>query len=404
MMESSPAQISQAVQNLYDTYPFPPEPLLDEPPPGFNWRWQWDAAYNFCTGQMPARRDIRILDAGCGTGVSTDSLVHLNPQAQVTAIDLSPGALKVAKERCARSGATRVEFHHLSLFDVAQLPGEYDLINSVGVLHHTPDPIRGIQALAGKLAPGGLMHIFVYGELGRWEIELMQKAIGMLQGDKRGDYQDGVKIGRSLFASLPANNRLVKREKERWAMENHKDECFADMYVHPQEIDYNIETLFELIDASGLDFVGFSNPDFWNLERLLAKAPEALERAQKLDIRQQYRLIELLDTDIAHYEFFLAKPPLPTPIDWSQDEILIAAIPHRHPCIEGWESQNVFNCDWKLVNLSDVEFAFVQACDKNQGQQLTVGEILEKVELSIENVRSLLADKLIMLKQLTVDS
>ena len=71
---------------------------------------------------------------------------------------------------------------------------------------------------------------------------------------------------------------------------------------------------------------------------------------------------------------------------------------------EGWESQNVFNCDWKLVNLSDAEFAFVQACDKNQGQQLTVGKILEKVELSIENVRSLLTDKLIMIKQLTVDS
>ena len=186
-MESTPSQISQAVQNLYDTYPFPPEPLLDEPPPGFNWRWQWDAAYHFCTGQMPSRRDIRILDAGCGTGVSTDSLVHLNPQAHVTAIDLSPGALKVATERCQRSGATRVEFHHLSLFDVDQLPGQFDLINSVGVLHHTPDPIRGIQALAGKLAPGGLMHIFVYGELGRWEIELMQTAIGMLQGDKRGD-------------------------------------------------------------------------------------------------------------------------------------------------------------------------------------------------------------------------
>jgi SAM-dependent methyltransferase len=397
-MEASPAQISQAVQNLYDTYPFPPEPLLDEPPPGFNWRWQWDAAYNFCTGQMPSCSDIRILDAGCGTGVSTDSLVHLNPQAQVTAIDLSPGALKVATERCQRSGATRVEFHHLSLFDVAQLPGEFDLINSVGVLHHTPDPIRGIQALAAKLAPGGLMHIFVYGELGRWEIELMQKAIGMLQGDKRGDYQDGVKIGRSVFAALPETNRLVKREKERWAMENHQDECFADMYVHPQEIDYNIETLFELIDASGLDFVGFSNPEFWSLDRLLAKAPEALERAKKLDIRAQYRLIELLDPDVAHYEFFLAKPTLPPAIDWSQDALVLAAIPHRHPCIEGWESQHVFNCDWKLINLSDLEFAFMQACDQNQQDQLTVGNILEKIELSVTDVRSLLANKLIMLK------
>jgi SAM-dependent methyltransferase len=398
-IEATPSQISQAVQNLYDTYPFPPEPLLDEPPPGFNWRWQWDAAYNFCTGQMPARRDVRILDAGCGTGVSTDSLVHLNPQAQVTAIDLSPGALKVATERCQRSGATRVEFHHLSLFDVAQLPGQFDLINSVGVLHHTPDPIRGIQALAGKLAPGGLMHIFVYGELGRWEIELMQQAIGMLQGDKRGDYQDGVKIGRAVFAALPENNRIVKREKERWAIENHQDECFADMYVHPQEIDYNIETLFELIDAAGLEFIGFSNPEFWSLERLLANAPEALDRAKKLDIRQQYRLIELLDPEVAHYEFFLAKPPLPARIDWSQDEILLAAIPHRHPCLEGWESQHVFNCDWKLVNLSNPEFAFMQACDTNYEQQLSVGEILKSIDLSITDVRSLLANKLMMLSK-----
>ncbi len=398
-MEATPSQISQAVQSLYDTYPFPPEPLLDEPPPGFNWRWQWDAAYNFCTGQMPARRDVRILDAGCGTGVSTDSLVHLNPQAQITAIDLSPGALKVATERCQRSGATRVEFQHLSLFDVAQLPGEFDLINSVGVLHHTPDPIRGIQALAGKLAPGGLMHIFVYGELGRWEIELMQKAIGMLQGDKRGDYQDGVKIGREVFAALPETNRIVKREKERWAIENHQDECFADMYVHPQEIDYNIETLFELIDASGLEFIGFSNPEFWSLERLLGTAPEALDRAKKLDIRQQYRLIELLDPDVAHYEFFLAKPPLPVRIDWAQDELLLAAIPHRHPCIEGWESKHLFNCDWKLFNLSDAEFAFMQASNRNWEQQLAVGELLESIELSLANVRSLLANKLIMLRR-----
>ncbi len=396
-MEATPSQISQAVQKLYDTYPFPPEPLLDEAPPGFNWRWHWEAAYNFCTGQMPSRRDVRILDAGCGTGVSTDSLVHLNPQAQVTAIDLSPGALKVATERCQRSGADRVEFHHLSLFDVDTLPGQFDLINSVGVLHHTPDPIRGIQALAGKLAPGGLMHIFVYGELGRWEIKLMQEAIGILQGDKRGDYQDGVKIGRSIFGSLPPNNRLVKREQERWAIENHKDECFADMYVHPQEITYNIGTLFELIDASGLEFIGFSNPDFWNLDRLLTKAPDALERAQKLDIRAQYRLIELLDPEVAHYEFFLAKPTLPVKVDWAQDEIFMTAIPHRHPCIEGWESKNVFNYDWKLINLSDAEFAFMQVCDKNREQRSTVAEIIKAMDFSIADVRSLVDRKLIML-------
>jgi len=289
--------VSAAVARLYDTYPFPPEPLLDEPPPGYNWRWNWLAAYNFCAGCRPKTEQIRILDVGCGTGVGTEYLVHLNPQAQITAIDLSAKALEVAKERCQRSGADRVTFHHLSLFDLDQMPGQFDLINCVGVLHHTPDPIRGIQAVSTKLAPGGLLHIFVYAALGRWEIRLMQEAIALLQGEKRGDYQDGVQVGRQLFAALPETNRLVKREQERWAMENQRDECFADMYVHPQEIDYTIDSLFDLIDASGLTFLGFSNPHAWELESLLGKQPKLMERVQTLGDRDRYRLVELLNSE-----------------------------------------------------------------------------------------------------------
>ena len=396
---------SAAVQRLYDTYPFPPEPLLDEPPPGYNWRWNWVAAYNFCMGQKPPRQDIRILDAGCGTGVGTEYLVHLNPEASVVGMDLSATALSIASERCRRSGASRVEFHHLSLYNASQLAGEFDLINCVGVLHHLPDPIRGIQSVAAKLAPGGLMHIFVYAELGRWEIQLMQKAIALLQGNQRGDYHNGVQLGRQLFSALPEDNRLVKREKERWSLENMRDANFADMYVHPQEIDYNIDTLFELIDASGLEFIGFSNPRYWQLERLIGKNPELMERAKGLSDRQQYRLIELLDPEaVTHYEFFLGRPLLPK-ADWSSDDALLAAIPERNPCMDGWPSKCLFNYDYQIVNLSEAEFEFLQACDANstvpdqggEGGARTVGEILSGVQLEVEGVRSLLNQQLIML-------
>ncbi|BBD59091.1 hypothetical protein NIES2109_18700 [Nostoc sp. HK-01] len=389
---SDSQSVSAAVAKLYNTYPFPPEPLLDEPPPGYNWRWNWLAAYNFCTGQRPQKQNIRILDAGCGTGVGTEYLVHLNPQASVVGIDLSAGALAVAQERCQRSGANHVEFHHLSIYDVEQLPGEFDFINCVGVLHHLPDPIRGIQALAKKLAPGGFMHIFVYGELGRWEIQLMQKAIALLQGEQRGDYRDGVQVGRKIFSSLPENNRIVKYEKQRWAMENQRDECFADMYVHPQEVDYNVETLFELIDASGLEFIGFSNPGFWQLDRLLGKAPELIERAENLNQRQLYRLIELLDPEVTHYEFFLGRPPI-IKTDWSNDDTLLAAIPELNPCIDGFPSQCIFNYDYQIVNLSTAEFEFMQACDG----QVTVGEILANVQFNLDGVKKLIQQQLVML-------
>lgn len=394
---SDSQSISASVAKLYDTYPFPPEPLLDEPPPGYNWRWNWSAAYAFCMGRKPETQRVRILDAGCGTGVGTEYLVHLNPEASVTGIDLSAGALAVARERCRRSGADRVEFHHLSLFDAEQLPGQFDLINCVGVLHHTPDPIRGIQALAAKLAPGGIMHIFVYAELGRWEIQLMQRAIALLQGDRRGDYRDGVQLGRALFAALPENNRLVRREKERWAMENQRDECFADMYVHPQEIDYNIETLFELIDASGLEFLGFSNPRQWDLSALVGSNPELLERAALLGDRQRYRLIELLNPEaVTHYEFFLAKPPF-NRSDWSQEAALMTAIPERHPCMDGWPSQCLFNCDYQIINLSAEEFRLLEACDANGAQGRSLAELCQSTGTTPQEARSLLDKQLILL-------
>jgi SAM-dependent methyltransferase len=386
-----------AVQGLYNTYPFPPEPFLDEPPPGYNWRWHWTAAHNFCCHRKPDRSDVRILDAGCGTGVGTEYLIALNPTANIVGIDLSEKALEIARERCQRSGVAKahrgsIAFHHLPIESAATLEGEFDLINCVGVLHHMSDPIKGIRSLAQKLAPGGLFHIFVYARWGRWEIHLMQRAISLLQGSRRGDYRDGVFVGRQIFAALPDDNRLRKREKERWSLENHRDESFADMYVHPREVDYDIETLFELIDASGLAFLGFSNPSCWQIDRLLGQSPELMERAEKLGERERYRLIESLDPEISHFEFFLARPPL-TQADWREDAILERAIAEVHPCLYGWPSPSVLDLDYRPVTLSEKEFAFLQACDG----RTTVAEIDRAIGLGLAGVRSLQLRQLLVL-------
>ncbi len=389
---------SAAVQQLYNTYPFPPEPLLNEPPPGYNWRWNWIAAYNFCTGRKPETENIRILDAGCGTGVGTEYLILLNPHAEIVGVDISEKALEIAQKRIQQSGVAGkhkypISFHHLPLEEADKIEGEFNLINCVGVLHHLPDPIAGIKALSKKLAPGGIFHIFVYAELGRWEIQLMQKAISLLQTETKGDYKDGVFVGRKLFEVLPENNRLVKREKERWSLENHRDESFADMYVHPQETDYNIDTLFELIEASGLEFIGFSNPQYWQLERLIGESEELIKRGEQLSDRQRYRLIELLDPEnITHYEFFLGKLPI-NKIDWSEDETLLSAIPETHPCLHGWPSQSLLNYDYQPIKLSDAEYKFMQNCDEN----LTVKDILAKVSVDLEIVRPLQERQLIIL-------
>ena len=102
---------------------------------------------------------IRILDAGCGTGVSTDYLCHLNSGAEILAVDISAGALDVARERLRRSGGAdqvrSLRQEQCSLLDL-QEEGRFDYINSVGVLHHLRDPLAGLKALGQRLAPQGL--------------------------------------------------------------------------------------------------------------------------------------------------------------------------------------------------------------------------------------------------------
>ena len=72
------------VSAFYDRFPFPGDPLQDGPPPGYNWRWCHQSVLAAVHGVVPAGSERpRILDAGCGTGVSTDYLCHLNPGADV---------------------------------------------------------------------------------------------------------------------------------------------------------------------------------------------------------------------------------------------------------------------------------------------------------------------------------
>lgn len=126
--------------------------------PGYNWRWCVPCAYGVCTGAVPEWPEpLRILDAGCGTGVSTDYLAHLNPGAEILAVDISPGTLEVARERLRRSGAAgraSVRIEQRSLLDLAG-EGPFDYINSVGVLHHLKQPQAGLRALAELLRQGG---------------------------------------------------------------------------------------------------------------------------------------------------------------------------------------------------------------------------------------------------------
>ena len=398
-MTQAPADAATPVVSaFYDRFPYPGDPLQDGPPPGYNWRWCVDAAFAACTGALPPRpegRPLRILDAGCGTGVSTDYLAHLNPGAEILAVDISPGTLEVARERLRRSGGLQQASVRLENRSLLELHGEgpFDYINSVGVLHHLREPEAGLRALADLLRPGGLLHLFLYADGGRWEIHRTQRALTALGV---GTGEQGLRLGRRLFTDLPEANRLRRHHEQRWAIDCAADANFADMYLHPQETSYNLERLMAFVASADLEFAGFSNPQVWDPARLLQG--ELLERARSLPPLQQWQLVEDLDPDISHFEFFLSQGPVQRH-RWDDDGALLAAVGRRNPCLWGWPGSALLDSDMAPLDLSADGLALMQALE-----QAGSATALAKLPLGWEaarlaaTARQLLAQRVLLLQ------
>ena len=396
-MNTPPSDVATpVVSSFYDRFPYPGDPLQDGPPPGYNWRWCHESVLAVVRGGLKSQDSnpgsIRILDAGCGTGVSTDYLCHLNPGAEVLAVDISSGALDVARERLRRSGGAEqvqsLRQEQRSLLDLED-EGCFDYINSVGVLHHLRDPLAGLKALGQRLAPHGLLHLFLYADAGRWEIHRTQKVLELLEA---GVGADGLRLGRELFSELPETNRLRRTHEQRWAIDTHADANFADMYLHPQETSYDLERLMALIESSGLYFAGFSNPSVWDPARLLKG--DLLSRAQSLPPSDQWALVEQLDPDISHFEFFVSAQPV-HPFCWENEETLLQACGRRQSCLWGWPSKSMLGPDFEPISISDEELSLLRLVDENPDVPLG---ILSGDQTTASLARGLMSKKLLLLK------
>ncbi|MGA7118852.1 MAG: methyltransferase domain-containing protein [Polyangiaceae bacterium] len=112
-------------------------------------------------------RGKTILVAGCGTGREAIDAALIFPAARVDAIDLSRASLAFATRKAAELRAANVSFRQADILDVSRLGKSFDLVVSSGVLHHMRDPVAGLRALLGVLAPRGVLKIALYSTLAR---------------------------------------------------------------------------------------------------------------------------------------------------------------------------------------------------------------------------------------------
>jgi 2-polyprenyl-6-hydroxyphenyl methylase / 3-demethylubiquinone-9 3-methyltransferase len=96
----------------------------------------------------------RVLDVGCGGGILSDSMARKG--ADVTGIDLSTKALKVAQLHALEAGMTHLQYREVSAEALAQeQPGAFDVVTCMEMLEHVPDPASVVRACATLVKPGG---------------------------------------------------------------------------------------------------------------------------------------------------------------------------------------------------------------------------------------------------------
>jgi 2-polyprenyl-6-hydroxyphenyl methylase/3-demethylubiquinone-9 3-methyltransferase len=98
----------------------------------------------------------RALDVGCGGGILAEAMAKKG--ANVTGIDLSEKALKVADLHSLESGVS-VSYEYISAEDLAAREAEqFDVVTCMEMLEHVPDPAAVVRACASLAKPGG--HVF----------------------------------------------------------------------------------------------------------------------------------------------------------------------------------------------------------------------------------------------------
>lgn len=111
----------------------------------------------FCGMGKPPRKDIKVLDLGCGNGVATYALSRCG--YDVTGVDSSLGELAGLKAAAKLNGLDGAEFSlFLSTGESLEFRDEnFDIVWMREVLHHIHDLQRFMKEVARILKPGGII-------------------------------------------------------------------------------------------------------------------------------------------------------------------------------------------------------------------------------------------------------
>jgi SAM-dependent methyltransferase len=241
--------VSTAVREHYEQNPYP--------------RWYRLRRYRTSREQPSHLAGLpttpRILVAGCGTGRGAVLAARRFPNSRIVALDISVPSLAYGARQARQLGCQQIDWVHGSLLDVDRLAEQFDLILCSGVLHHLGDDVRqaGWNALAGVLAPGGLLETDVYSALARIVIGHIRGVVASRR--LRPTPEDMRPYRAELVAQIRAGSAGYKQLAI--VTDFYSLSMLRDLLFHQHEHNYEIPELANSAAQAGLAFVGFELPN-----------------------------------------------------------------------------------------------------------------------------------------------
>ncbi len=243
-------ETSQKVRSQYEVNPFPRwvhAPVQSPAHPGTSLK----RMFPYFSPPIFLAEDSRILIAGSGTGQHVAHVALKYPEAKILTIDLSKSSLAYAIRMTRKLGITNVEFRHGDILQAGALDGPFDIIESIGVLHHMANPLDGWQVLVGLLRDRGMFRCGLYCERGRQGVFtardiIAREGIGSSAGDIAAFRH------RIFFNPPPGDFSRIKDRADFYTTSNCRDLLF-----HVSEDNYTPLRIKTEIRQLGLNFVGF---------------------------------------------------------------------------------------------------------------------------------------------------
>ena len=242
--------VSRRVQDQYEENPYPRWVLPAPETP--------DTIGHFLGGKFPLAKFDRpkgrplqdILIAGCGTGQRSIAMAKKFGASHLLAIDLSLASLGYARRKSEELGLS-ISYAQADILELGKTERRFDLIESLGVLHHLADPWDGWRTLLTLLRPRGFMLLGLYSEAARRPVAAARARIAEHGADDiRRSRQELIRTGdRRADATILESEDFFSLSACR------------DLLFHVQEHPTRLAEIAHFIQTHNLRLLGFELDD-----------------------------------------------------------------------------------------------------------------------------------------------